>query len=71
MEDIWKRKKAAEALLYRTEKGVPYLSFPLLESTELVKHGFSTKMGGVSQGKFASMNFTFTRGDNPEYVMEN
>lgn len=71
MEDIWKRKKAAQALLYRTEKGVPYLSFPLLENTGLVKHGFSTKMGGVSQGKFASMNFTFTRGDNPEYVMEN
>lgn len=72
MEDIWKRKKAAEAaLLYRTEKGVPYLSFPLLENTGLVKHGFSTKMGGVSQGKFATMNFTFTRGDNPQHVMEN
>lgn len=71
MEDIWKRKKAAQALLYRTEKGVPYLSFPLLENTGLVKHSFSTKMGGVSQGKFASMNFTFTRGDNPEHVMEN
>ena len=28
-------------------------------------------MGGVSQGKFATMNFTFTRGDNPEHVLEN
>jgi YfiH family protein len=28
-------------------------------------------MGGVSQGKFATMNFTFTRGDNPDHVHEN
>lgn len=51
--------------------GVRYLSFPLLEESGLVSHGFSTRFGGVSEGKYASMNFTFTRGDNPEHVREN
>ncbi|MBE5990264.1 MAG: peptidoglycan editing factor PgeF [Paenibacillaceae bacterium] len=50
---------------------VPYLSFPMLEKTGMVIQGFSTKFGGVSQGKFATLNFTFTRGDNPDHVMEN
>ena len=40
-------------------------------STGMVHHGFSTRLGGVSQGKFATMNLTFTKGDNPEHVMEN
>ncbi len=50
---------------------MPYLSFPMLEKTGMVIQGFSTKLGGVSQGKFATLNFTFTRGDNPDHVMEN
>ncbi len=56
---------------YKTVEKVPYLSFPILEKTGLVKQGFSTKLGGVSQGKFATMNFTFTRGDNRAHVLEN
>lgn len=71
MGEFWKRKGEKNVLNYRTEKCVPYLSFPLLESTGLVKHGFSTKLGGVSQGKFSTMNFAFTRGDDPLCVMEN
>ncbi|MFT4107286.1 MAG: peptidoglycan editing factor PgeF [Lacrimispora sp.] len=70
MKDIWKRR-GKEILDYKTKGPAPYLSFPILEETGLVKQGFSTKLGGVSQGKFASMNLTFTRGDNPEHVMEN
>lgn len=67
----WNRK-GQQAVLEDVEKeGVHYLSFPLLESSNLVCHGFSTRIGGVSQGKYSSMNFTFTRGDNPEHVMEN
>ena len=34
--------------------GVPYLSYPLLEETGAVKHGFSTKLGGVSTGSCAT-----------------
>lgn len=51
--------------------GVPYLSYPLLEKTGAVKHGFSTKLGGVSTGSCATMNISTTRGDDPEAVAEN
>ncbi len=50
---------------------VPYLSFPLLEESGIVSHGFSTRLGGVSEGWFATMNFTFLHGDSREHVMEN
>lgn len=34
-------------------------------------HGFSTRLGGVSQGCYASMNLSFTRGDDEAAVREN
>jgi len=68
---IWKRKNIEPGLNYMDSDPVPYLSFPMLEKTGMVIQGFSTKFGGVSQGKFATLNFTFTRGDNPDHVMEN
>ena len=71
MSVIWKRKNIQPGLNYMDSDPVPYLSFPMLEKTGMVIQGFSTKLGGVSQGKFATLNFTFTRGDNPDHVMEN
>lgn len=52
-------------------KDVLYLTFPLLEETGVVRHGFSTRIGGVSEGIYASMNLSFQRGDDPEAVKEN
>lgn len=71
MEINWKRKPAKEPLGFRENEGVPMLFYPALEKTGLVTHCFSTRLGGVSEGKFSTMNFTFTRGDNPDHVMEN
>lgn len=51
--------------------GVEYLSYPLLEKTGMVKHGFSTRIGGVSEGVYSSMNLSFARGDKEEAVREN
>ena len=51
--------------------GVPFLSYPMLEETGIVHHGFSTKLGGVSKGCWATMNISTTRGDDPEDVEEN
>lgn len=65
------RKGPTAVLKEVSREGIPMLTFPLLEETGMVSHGFSTRMGGVSQGKFATLNFTFTRGDNPDHVMEN
>lgn len=51
--------------------GVSLLTYPLLERTNVVKHGFSTRLGGVSTGDCATMNISTTRGDAPEAVEEN
>ena len=48
-----------------------YLTFPSLEKTGLIRHLFTTRTGGISKGDFSSMNLSFSRGDNPESVMEN
>lgn len=50
---------------------VEYLTFPILEKTEIVKHLFTTRLGGVSQGDFSSMNLSFTRGDKESDVLAN
>ena len=50
---------------------VPYLEYPMLRETGIIRHGFSTRLGGVSEGCWASMNLSFERGDRPEAVMEN
>lgn len=77
MNLAWKRKPCLEAdcgrdgVVLRERNGVPYLAFSALEETGIVSHAFSTRLGGVSEGKYATMNFTFTRGDNPDHVREN
>lgn len=48
-----------------------YLTFPLLSELGCVKHLFTTRLGGVSEGIFSSMNVSFTRGDDEACVMEN
>lgn len=50
---------------------VPILTYPILEETGIVKHCFSTREGGASKGIYASMNLSFTRGDDPNAVTEN
>lgn len=67
----WNRKNTEPHLDEKNNHGVTWLSFPSLEATGIVRHAFSTRMGGVSQGPFATMNFSFTRGDDPEAVKEN
>ena len=65
-------KKTEETVLtVKENRGVTYLSFPILEDTGLVSHAFSTRLGGVSKGDFATMNFSFTRVDDRDDVLEN
>lgn len=49
----------------------PLFVFPLLEQCGAVKHGFTTRFGGVSEGIFSTLNFSFSRGDRREAVEEN
>ena len=72
MGEQWKRRPGkAPVLAERNKDGVVYLSFPLLEGCGLVSHGFSTRLGGVSEGELSSMNLGFSRGDDRENVLEN
>ena len=58
--------------LHRKEKnGVVTYTFPAFEAYPFVKHGFSTRLGGVSSGTFESMNLSYTRGDEAECVTQN
>ncbi|MFA9396719.1 MAG: peptidoglycan editing factor PgeF [Clostridiaceae bacterium] len=50
---------------------VLYFSFPDFDNLNLVKHGFSTRLGGVSTGMYKSMNLSFNQGDKEEDVLEN
>lgn len=71
------KKKTEEEVLrvaeYPLENGdiLPLLHYPLLDATDAVIHGFTTRLGGVSQGIFSSLNLSFTRGDEREAVLEN
>lgn len=49
---------------------VTLMTFESLEKHG-VKHGFSTKLGGVSTGVYESMNLGFGRGDSEENVHKN
>lgn len=51
--------------------GVVYYSFPHIDAYPFVRAGLSTRLGGVSEGVFSSMNLSYTRGDDPQKVDEN
>ncbi|GAB5603133.1 peptidoglycan editing factor PgeF [Thermus sp. FJN-A] len=44
---------------------------PLLTTPLPVPHGFTTRLGGVSEGPFASLNLSAATGDDPKRVEEN
>ncbi len=48
-----------------------YYTFPALDRVPFVRHAVSTRLGGVSEGIYESMNLSFGRGDDPVRVREN
>ncbi|MGN1147819.1 MAG: peptidoglycan editing factor PgeF [Lachnospiraceae bacterium] len=68
----FRRKTKKKPVIQINTKGdMTYLTFPVLTQTGVVEHLFSTRMGGVSEGIFSTMNLSFTRGDKKEAVEEN
>lgn len=61
----------SKTMTLNENKGVPYLTYNRLSDIDFIRHAFSTKHGGVSTDEWTSMNFAFSRGDNPENVLEN
>lgn len=50
---------------------VGFVTFPVLRQYPYIRHGFSTRMGGVSKEHLSTMNLSFSRGDEEENVREN
>lgn len=50
---------------------VPLIRFLPFRKYSWLSLGFSTRLGGVSKGRFASLNLGFNRGDSKENVIEN
>ncbi len=59
------------SLQKHNDNGVLYLTGPKMEQLPGIKHLFSTRHGGVSQGCYSEMNLSFTRGDEEAAVSEN
>lgn len=52
--------------------GIFYITFPGLSMySDDIVHGFSTRLGGVSEKYLSSMNLSFSRGDDRKNVLEN
>lgn len=49
----------------------PYIEFPILKQIPFIKHGFSTRLGGVSEQHLATLNLSFNRNDKPDSVCTN
>lgn len=60
-----------DLLEHREPDGLVWLESETISAPGGAAHGFSTRLGGVSQGVFASLNLGHTRGDDPEAVREN
>lgn len=68
--ELYRHKSRLQVKQNRTGE-IEYLTFPLLEQTGLVRHLFSTRLGGVSKDIYSTMNLSYTRGDEKADVDEN
>ena len=70
-EAIHRLKDAEEVLVNVSDSGVPVLRSRTLSGIEGFRHGFSTRIGGVSQDIYADMNVGLKLGDDRDKVLEN
>ncbi|MCD8022117.1 MAG: polyphenol oxidase family protein, partial [Lachnospiraceae bacterium] len=65
------RKGTSPQVRENRKNGVLYFTFPVYDEMPFLVHGFSSRLGGVSEGVLGEMNLSFTRGDVPERVETN
>ena len=71
MTECKRKENRYHMISHEGKDGLTYLTFPVLDGAENVRHLFSTRKGGVSRGIYESMNLSFHRGDPDENVLEN
>lgn len=65
-------RKYEKDILTRHIRGeLEYLTFPLLDECDCVKHLFSTRLGGVSQGCYGTMNLSTNGEEDRAVILEN
>lgn len=64
-------KEYAGSMEIRVSEGIPLLQYPALERISFICHGFSTRMGGVSEGIYSSMSFKEDGDDSEANIREN
>ena len=55
-------------IIEHNKNGLVYLTADGFEAAGGVAHGFSTRLGGVSEGIYATLNLGMNRGDAPDRV---
>ncbi|QHQ62221.1 peptidoglycan editing factor PgeF [Anaerocolumna sedimenticola] len=60
-----------EYAVLNTDKIAPFITFPCFSHIDFIRHGFSTRLGGVSSGIYESMNLGYSNGDDSDNVMAN
>ncbi len=58
-------------LILRTDRNVPVLVSSDFRNLKGIRAGFSTRLGGVSEGYLASLNLGLTLGDETDHLKEN
>lgn len=58
-------------IIEKTQNGITWLASDGMDAAGGIAHGFSTRMGGVSEGMWAGLNLGVSRGDDPDHVREN
>ena len=58
-------------IIEQTKNGVTFYSADGIDAAGGAAHGFSTRLGGVSEGMWSSLNLGMSRGDDPDHVREN
>ena len=61
----------SKVMTLNTVGRVAYLTYDRLSRIPGIRHAFSTRLGGISEGYCAEMNLAFGRGDPQETVLEN
>lgn len=65
------KRKETEPHMVLEERNIPVLTFPALSGIEGIRHCYTTREGGVSEGYLSSLNLKMGLGDSDENVIEN
>ena len=64
-------RKPSEMPMQVEERNIPVLTFPRLSQLDMIGHAVTTRLGGVSEGYFRSLNLKTGLGDPDENVQKN